>query len=234
MNLFTQFYYYIKSKNYIIFCSNINRIYHIITTYNINFTKKKICFYFFLFSHHPVVTTSTTAEQQPDNNTSAKNFPRKSRKLDPGQDLTPDIVTWLPVLLTASNPGCQLTNETSKETSEAAAATTTSSTTAITTTLASASASKNKVKVDDQNGQKTLVEDGLVFRSPEMKRSLRRNKKKKLSKKSPRPRNTTTTASGAGGGGGCSSSSSDNNSEEASADSFCETLKRHRRKPNKK
>ena len=234
MNLFTQFYYYIKSKNYIIFCSNINRIYHIITTYNINFTKKNL-FYFFLFSHHPVVTTSTTAEQQPDNNTSAKNFPRKSRKLDPGQDLTPDIVTWLPVLLTASNPGCQLTNETSKETSEAAASTT--STTAITTTassLASASASKNKVKVDDQNGQKTLVEDGLVFRSPEMKRSLRRNKKKKLSKKSPRPRNTTTTASGAGGGGGCSSSSSDNNSEEASADSFCETLKRHRRKPNKK
>ena len=233
MNLFTQFYYYIKSKNYIIFFSNINRIYHIITTYNINFTKKNL-FCFFIFSHHPVVTTSTTAEQQPDNNTSAKNqhLPRKSRKLDPGQDLTPDIVTWLPVLLTASNPGCQLTNETSKETSEAAASTT-SSTTAITTTLASASASKNKVKVDDQNGQKTLVEDGLVFRSPEMKRSLRRNKKKKLSKKSPRPRNTTTTASGAGGGG-CSSSSSDNNSEEASADSFCETLKRHRRKPNKK
>ena len=206
MNLFTQFYYYIKSKNYIIFCSNINRIYHIITTYNINFTKKNL-FYFFLFSHHPVVTTSTTAEQQPDNNTSAKNFPRKSRKLDPGQDLTPDIVTWLPVLLTASKPGCQLTNETAS--AEAVPTTTTTTT---------PTASKNKVEAE--NGQKTLVEDGLVFRSPEMKRSLRRNKKKKLSKKSPK---RPPTASG----------SSSDTSEEASTDSFCETLKRHRRpKPN--
>ena len=129
---------------------------------------------------------------------------RKSRKLDPGQDLTPDIVTWLPVLLTASNPtGSQLKNEVrgpKDKTTEA--------------TASEAAAAKNKV---DENGQKTL-EDGLVFRSPEMKRSLRRNKKKKLSKKSSRPR----TASG---------SSSD--ASEAS-DSFCETLKRHRRKPNKK
>ena len=135
---------------------------------------------------------------------------RKSRKLDPGQDLTPDIVTWLPVLLTASNPtgshqtGSQLKNEVrgpKDKTTEA--------------TASEAAAAKNKV--DNENGQKTL-EDGLVFRSPEMKRSLRRNKKKKLSKKSSRPR----TASG---------SSSD--ASEAS-DSFCETLKRHRRKPNKK
>ena len=132
---------------------------------------------------------------------------RKSRKLDPGQDLTPDIVTWLPVLLTASKPGCQLTNETAS--AEAVPTTTTTTT---------PTASKNKVEAE--NGQKTLVEDGLVFRSPEMKRSLRRNKKKKLSKKSPK---RPPTASG----------SSSDTSEEASTDSFCETLKRHRRpKPN--
>merc|ERR1711894_866796 len=104
------------------------------------------------------------------------------RKLDQPSDLkAPDIVTWLPVLLTASTSNSSSTASSAKLTNSSSAEPQTKS--AIT----------NHTEKDHhqppQNGsgsggQKTLTkEDGLVFRSPEMKRSLQRQKKKKLSKK---------------------------------------------------
>jgi hypothetical protein len=107
---------------------------------------------------------------------------------------TPDIVTWLPVLLTTTSSGnsvpapAQLTNGTVGPLPET------------------------------ENGQKTLVEDGLVFRSPEMKRSLRRPKKKKMSKKSPKKISSEQN--------NCSSTSSN---EDENSDSFYETLRKHRK-----
>lgn len=120
------------------------------------------------------------------------------RKLDQPQDLTaPDIVTWLPVLLTASSsqtaqqPQSKLTNGCNE---------------------ASTTNETQIIAQDEQNGQKTLGEDGLVFRSPEMKRSLQR-KKKKMKKSKNRPQDREN-----------SSQDSDN------SDSFYETLRKHQRK----
>merc|ERR1712079_18732 len=144
-----------------------------------------------------------------------------SRKLDQPQDLTvPDIVTWLPVLLTASSSSAPTASAASTAsntalTAQSAQAASTAHQPQLTNglievpscpaqpavmmagaTASSASMEPNiqtlttESKIipnpqDEQNGQKTLAEDGLVFRSPEMKRSLQRpNKKKKMSKKS--------------------------------------------------
>lgn len=103
------------------------------------------------------------------------------KKLDQPQDLTaPDIVTWLPVLLTAS--------------------------------------SANKIngpgQDTEENGPKTL-EDGLVFRSPEMKRSLQRKKKTKKSSANIRPQDQHNSSS---------------SEDSENSDSFYETLRKHQRK----
>merc|ERR1712130_940228 len=76
---------------------------------------------------------------------------------------------------------------------------------------------------DEQNGQKTLAEDGLVFRSPEMKRSLQRpNKKKKMSKsKHNRPQDRAPSHP---------KSNSSSTDDSDNSDSFYETLIRHQRK----
>ena len=77
---------------------------------------------------------------------------------------------------------------------------------------------------DEQNGQKTLAEDGLVFRSPEMKRSLQRpNKKKKMSKKSKHNRPQDRAPSHP-------KSNSSSTDDSDNSDSFYETLRRHQRK----
>ena len=74
---------------------------------------------------------------------------------------------------------------------------------------------------DEQNGQKTLAEDGLVFRSPEMKRSLQRpNKKKKMSKKSKHNRPQDRAPSHP-------KSNSSSTDDSDNSDSFYETLRRH-------
>merc|ERR1712051_318169 len=91
---------------------------------------------------------------------------------------------------------------------------------------------------DEQNGQKTLGEDGLVFRSPEMKRSLQRpnsSKKKKMSKKSkhtnrPQDRPKPTTANPANGHQNHHSKSNSSTEDSDNSDSFYETLRRHQRK----
>lgn len=122
------------------------------------------------------------------------------RKLDQPQDLTaPDIVTWLPVLLSTGSQTPQQSNLTNG----CNEAPTTNETQII-------------AQDEQQNGQKTLGQDGLVFRSPEMKRSLQRKKKKmKKSKNRPAdPRNPENS----------SSQDSDN------SDSFYETLRKHQRK----
>ena len=94
---------------------------------------------------------------------------------------------------------------------------------------------------DEQNGQKTLAEDGLVFRSPEMKRSLQRpnsSKKKKMSKKSkhtnrpqdrPKPSHPAT-ANPANGHQNHHSKSNSSSEDSDNSDSFYETLRRHQRK----
>merc|ERR1712029_51786 len=90
------------------------------------------------------------------------------------------------------------------------------------------SATTNHTEKDKQaqsGGQKTLTkEDGLVFRSPEMKRSLQRQKKKKLSKskKQNSPENVAAAAN-----------FSDSDSETNNSDSFYETLRRHQRSKRK-
>ena len=95
---------------------------------------------------------------------------------------------------------------------------------------------------DEQNGQKTLAEDGLVFRSPEMKRSLQRpnsSKKKKMSKKSkhtnrpqdrPKPSSHPATANPANGHQNHHSKSNSSSEDSDNSDSFYETLRRHQRK----
>ena len=137
--------------------------------------------------------------------------PENSRKLVKPQDLkTPDIVTWLPVLLTASS------TSTSNSTNSTASSKLTNSSVAEAQTKSTASTVPGLQ--DGQSGQKTLAtEDGLVFRSPEMKRSLQRQKKptKKMSKVKSNPKEKV------------SDSDSDN------SDSFYETLRRHQRTKRK-
>ena len=130
------------------------------------------------------------------------------RKLDQPQDLkAPDIVTWLPVLLTASTSNSSSTSSSKLTNCSSAEPQTKSST-------------EKEQKPQPQNGsssgQKTL-EDGLVFRSPEMKRSLQRQKKKKLSKS--KKQNTEICT--------------DSDSETNNSDSFYETLRRHQRNKRK-
>ena len=143
------------------------------------------------------------------------------RKLDQPSDLkAPDIVTWLPVLLTAS---------TSNGSSTASSAKLTNSSSAEPQTKSATTNHTEKDQLHHQQaqsgGQKTLTkEDGLVFRSPEMKRSLQRQKKKKLSKskKQNSPENVAAAAN-----------FSDSDSETNNSDSFYETLRRHQRSKRK-
>ena len=151
--------------------------------------------------------------------------PENSRKLVKPQDLkTPDIVTWLPVLLTASS------SSTSNSTNSTASSKLTNSSVApeaqtkSVAASAAASAASNGLQ-DGQSGQKTLAstEDGLVFRSPEMKRSLQRQKKTKKMSKTQK----TSAASASKTQDQISDSDSDN------SDSFYETLRRHQRTKRK-
>ena len=132
------------------------------------------------------------------------------RKLDQPSDLkAPDIVTWLPVLLTAS---------TSNGSSTASSAKLTNSSSAEPQTKSATTNHTEKDQQAESGGQKTLTkEDGLVFRSPEMKRSLQRQKKKKLSKS--KKQNTEICT--------------DSDSETNNSDSFYETLRRHQRNKRK-
>ena len=147
---------------------------------------------------NPTAVTSTAAVE------TSGSLRKFNRKLDQPQDLTaPDIVTWLPVLLTASSASNSTVTTNHKP------------------QLSSSTTTNGQPEMQQlQNGEEVPKnQDGLVFRSPEMKRSLQRNKKKKMSKKKTRVQTPTKEKKNS-----TSSEDSDN------SDSFYETLRRHQRK----
>ena len=163
------------------------------------------------------VTTSTVSNNSVKNETESvrKLSGPWQRKLDQPQNLTsPDIVTWLPVLLTTTSHSAAAQPRTPKLPLSSCEVTTPGRVYPGDPVEAPNGELEGKVAV--------VTEDGLVYRSPEMKRSLQRNKKKKLSKKKRVQDPPTVTRTN-------NNNPTSSTDESDNSDSFYETLRRHQR-----